>query len=417
MALNTWCLGVVVVLVAAAAAPAWAASLVIFTYTGNANSSLDGPYDWAAEFAATQGISASEVQVVQFNDAPALLTAADRADGSAARPYPDILFGLDNVLQQNVTSNILLPYADAPGLADLDPAVVAAVTLTGNAPMVPYDQVSISIVVDEERLAAVAPAALAVLKRANVSLADIQANAATIFPWLVLPNPVTSGAGINFLAWSIAVLGDRTLNVTGAHPGQPDWRPFWRALVANGALVRPSWGEAFEVFATGSRPIVFSYATNKAYDVCNNLPTTYFSVFSTDGGVTRAWKSIEGVAITRWANATAPRLALAQRFVDYTLNTTFQGNLSLNSWVFPARVNISLPPCYDAAGVYDNMTEVNPFLPPTVIKQHIATWLNEVQAILDTPRSSTATSGRVPPSVWFALVAAAAAAAAALVVG
>ena len=296
----------------------------------------------------------------------------------------------------------MVAYADAPGIADLEADVVAAVNITGSAPIVPYDHSDLAIVIDAPRLQALAPSVYALLTGTNFSFVNLLQHAADVAPLLVVPSPLTSGAGINFFMWTIAVLGDSHVGLNGSNPDRPDWRPLWSALVQHGADIKTSWGDAFAVFQdiSAKRPIVFSYSTDPAYDLCFNGNTSYRAVFSNDNGIARSWQSIEGVGITTYANASG-HLTLAKTFVDYVLNATFQSNLALNNWVYPARQNITLPNCYAVSGVNNSVLSVNSFLSPSTIQANAQTWQADMSAILD----SSDASARATPRVLLAVLA------------
>jgi len=383
--------GIVAAAAAALVSPAHAAkstnaSVVIFTYESNMAWALDTPWKWREEFASHAGIAKEAVEVYELPEALAIVQAAAAADVDDARPYPDVLFGLDNVLQHEYSGDLLIEY-DSPEKIHIIPSLLEAVNSTEAQPIIPYDHSVMAIVIDKQVLQERAPAVYELMTRPDFHLIDMITNASAIFPHVVLPNPTTSGAGINFLTWTIAVLGDNERGVTGSYTGSPnlDYRDFWRALKDNGATLYKGWGDAFEDFLDEKHPIVFSYATDPAYAHCANSTKEYIAVFSKDDDATlRGWYTIEGIGLTTYAaqNITG-RVEMAKRFIDFVLSEEFQSQTALNNWMFAARQNIPAPECFAEVNVTDSIPSVNEYLPAGKVHMYLMPWLREVGGIVN----------------------------------
>ena len=150
---------------------------------------------------------------------------------------------------------------------------------------------------------------------------------------LVVQNPATSSPGLAFLLTTIA------------HFGEEGYLDYWQALRENDVMVSDGWSEAyFEHFTVGSggagdRPLVVSYSTSPPADV----------VYATDGRTEPAsvnispqngtFRQVEFVGILD--GAANPELARA--FIDFMLDTTFQSDIPLQMFVYPANPDAPLP--------------------------------------------------------------------------
>lgn len=150
---------------------------------------------------------------------------------------------------------------------------------------------------------------------------------------LVASNPATSSPGLAFLLATVSYFGE------------DGYLDFWQALRENGVLITDGWSEAyFEHFTVGSggsgnRPLVVSYSTSPPADV----------VYATDGRTEPAsvninppggvFRQIEFVGILRGTQH--PELARA--WVDFMLSPTFQEDMPLQMFVYPARPDAQLP--------------------------------------------------------------------------
>jgi len=150
---------------------------------------------------------------------------------------------------------------------------------------------------------------------------------------LVVINPATSSPGLAFL---LATIG---------HFGEAGYLDFWQALRDNDVLITNGWSDAYyDNFTVGSagsgdRPIVVSYTTSPPADVlyASDGRTEPASVnLNLAGGV---FRQIEFVGIVKGTQHTE----LAQKWVDFMLSETFQADLPLQMFVYPAVPETPLP--------------------------------------------------------------------------
>ncbi len=148
---------------------------------------------------------------------------------------------------------------------------------------------------------------------------------------LVVQNPATSSPGLAFLLTTIA------------HFGEDGYLDYWQALQDNGVLVTSGWSEAyFEHFTVGSagagdRPLVVSYSTSPPADVVyatdGRTEPASVNIFTEDG----TFRQVEFAGVLHGAR----QPELAQAFLDYMLSQSFQEDIPLQMFVYPANVNAS----------------------------------------------------------------------------
>lgn len=148
---------------------------------------------------------------------------------------------------------------------------------------------------------------------------------------VVVENPATSSPGLAFLLTTVARFGeDGYLN-------------FWQGLKQNQVMITSGWKEAywgqFTAASKGTRPVVVSYASSPAAEVhfsktpMEKAPT---GVVIENG---TAFRQIEFAGILRGTK----KLDLAQKFMDFLISKTFQEDIPLQMFVFPANKGASLP--------------------------------------------------------------------------
>ncbi|MGC9398598.1 MAG: thiamine ABC transporter substrate-binding protein [Anaerolineae bacterium] len=179
---------------------------------------------------------------------------------------------------------------------------------------------------------------------------------------LVVENPVTSSPGLAFLVTTIGVFGE------------DGYLDFWADLRENDVLVVDGWETAYYgEFSGGSgsegtRPLVVSYATSPAAEV-------YFSEGALTepptGAITApgtCFRQIEFIAVLR----NTPHPELARAFVAFALGETFQADIPLNMWVYPANQRVELPQVFkDHAQTAQDPVDVR----PVVIEQNREAWI------------------------------------------
>lgn len=175
---------------------------------------------------------------------------------------------------------------------------------------------------------------------------------------LILEDPRTSGPGMSFLLWTIAVYGEN---------GYVD---YWKQLKKTIFHIYPGWDAAFEAFTKGEAPMVISYDTDPAYFYEEEQITKYKAIIPEEGG----WMYLEFAGII---NGTK-NLKLAQEYIDFMLSSEFQKEVFSHQWMNPIIPDTPLP---DYATY---VAKANKYLtlPPEEISQKseqwLQTWIEEV---------------------------------------
>ncbi|HVM30336.1 MAG TPA: thiamine ABC transporter substrate-binding protein [Candidatus Limnocylindrales bacterium] len=251
------------------------------------------------------------LRILRSGDAGVMVNQAILA-GDA--PLADILFGVDNTfLSRALEAGIFEAYG-SPRLEH----VPAALQLDEDQRVTPIDYGDVCLNYDRAAFNEDLPP--------PAGLDDLTDE--RYRGMLVVPNPATSSPGLAFLLATVIEHGE-------------GWRDYWAALVANDVLVTSGWSEAyyshFSASGEGDRPIVLSYATSPAAEVLfaeeqlEEPPT---------GVVTAGcFRQVEFAGILR---GTEHRDA-AERAIDFMLGRTFQEDVPLNMFVFPANAEAELP--------------------------------------------------------------------------
>lgn len=268
--------------------------------------------DVLQQFEAETGIT---VELFPAGDAGAMLNQAILAKDD---PLADVLYGVDNTfLSRALENDIFIPY-DSPELANLDDGL----KLDPQNRALPVDYGDVCLNYD-----------LAWFAEQGIdppdSLEDLTDPAYANLT--VVENPATSSPGLAFL---LATVG---------HFGEENYLDFWQQMVENGMLVTNGWEDAywgqFSAASDGDRPIVVSYASSPPAEVffadppIEEAPT---AAVVSDGS---CFRQIEFVGVL----AGTEHEAEAKQLVDFMLGTTFQEDIPLNMFVYPANTGASLP--------------------------------------------------------------------------
>jgi thiamine transport system substrate-binding protein len=278
-------------------------------------------------FAVSEGVirqfEAEHNTTVEFLKAGDAGEALNKACLSPANPLADVFFGVDNTfLSRAIACDIFEPYA-SPALA----AIPDELQLDPQNRLLPVDFGYVNLNYDRtwfERQGVPVPQTLRDLTRPEYK------------GLLVAPNPATSSPGLAFLLATVAAFGEQ---------GAYTYLDFWRDLRANDVLVTDGWSDAyFSHFTVGSggmgdRPLVVSYSTSPAADVfysegAKTQPNS--GNISPAGGT---FRQIEFAGILRGTQ----QPALARAFVDYLLGVTFQEDIPLQMFVYPANQEAAVP--------------------------------------------------------------------------
>jgi len=165
-------------------------------------------------------------------------------------------------------------------------------------------------------------------------------------------------------------------DLTEPDSGDHTYLDYWAELRANDVLVTDGWEDAyygnFTYASDGDRPIVVSYASSPPVEV-------YFSEEPFDEaptGVVTAdescFRQIEFVGILKGTQ----NRDLAEQWIDFMLGVTFQEDIPLHMFVFPANSRAELPDVFaEFAQIPENPVTVDPGAIEENREQWIEAWL------------------------------------------
>jgi thiamine transport system substrate-binding protein len=295
-----------------------------------------------------------EVQFLQAGDTGLMLS---KALLSKDNPLADVIYGLDNTfLSRALAGDILEAYqslalADVPDGLELDPSYR----------MLPVDYGDVCLNYDKgwfEEQGLAPPGDLPDLIRPEYG------------GLTVVENPATSSPGLAFLLTTVGRFGET---------GDYTYLDYWADLRANDVLVADGWEDAywgnFTYASDGDRPIVVSYASSPPVEVYfaeepfDEAPT---GVVAADGS---CFRQIEFVGILRGTK----NRDLAEEWVDFMLGLTFQEDIPLKMFVFPANSRAGLPDIFARfAEVPQNPVDVDPGLIEANREAWIEAWTRSV---------------------------------------
>lgn len=277
-----------------------------------------------------------EVQFLKAGDTGLML---NKALLSKDTPLADVIYGVDNTfLSRALAGDILEPY-QSPALVD----VPDSLKLDPSFRMLPIDYGDVCLNYDKgwfEEKSLPPPTGL-------LDLTLPQYAGLT-----VVENPATSSPGMAFLLATVGHFGET---------GDYSYLSYWSDLRANDVLVADGWEDAywgqFTYASDGDRPIVVSYASSPPVEI-------YFSEQSFDKaptGVVTAdgscFRQIEFAGILKGTN----NRDLAEQWVDFMLGSTFQEDIPLKMFVFPANSRAELPDVFARfAEIPNNPATVDP---------------------------------------------------------
>lgn len=295
--------------------------------------------DVVATFEAETGLT---LEILQPGDAVEIV---NRAVLTAGTPEADVLFGIDNnTLGRAFAADLFEPH-EAAGIGAVPPSL----RLDPEDRVTPIDLGDVCVNYDKEVFGEDGPP--------PATLDDL------IDPvyagQLVVEDPTTSTPGLAFLLATI----DRF--------GEDGWQDYWRALRANDVAVASGWTEAYYgEFSGGSgegdRPLVVSYASSPPVEVLFAAEPT--DVAPTGVALDTCYRQIEFAGVLRGAANPAGARAL----IDFMLSETYQADLPLQQYVFPAVVSTPLPAVFvQHAEVADDPS----ILPVEIVDANVADWL------------------------------------------
>ncbi|MCB9006890.1 MAG: thiamine ABC transporter substrate-binding protein [Ardenticatenaceae bacterium] len=292
-------------------------------------------------FEAENGVT---VELLPAGDTGAALNQAILAKEA---PLADVFFGVDNTFMgRALEAGIFEPYA-SPLLAQI-PDVFK---LDSENRLLPVDFGDVCLNYDK---AWFAESGLP-LPQSLAELAD-----PVYAGLLVVENPATSSPGLAFMLATIAEFGEE------------GYLDFWAALRANDLLVTNGWEEAyygsFSVASDGERPLVVSYASSPPAEFIYADPPVAEAPSASLVGPGMCFRQIEFVGIL----AGTEKRELAEKLVDFMLGQTFQEDMPLNMFVYPANENAALP---EAFVEWTQVPQETAVLSPETINNNREQWI------------------------------------------
>lgn len=302
-------------------------------------------------FAVSEGIVTAFEQehnlTVQFLKAGDTGTALNKAILAKDAPLADVFYGLDNTfLSRALQEDIFITYnspllAQIPEHLKLDPSNRA----------LPVDYGDVCLNYDKAYFEA---------NNLNPPASLSELTAPAYRGLTVVQNPATSSPGLAFL---LATIG---------RFGEAGYLDYWQALNENELLVVNDWETAYYTeFSAhgGSRPLVVSYGSSPPAEVIfSETPRT-----EAPTGVVTAdrscFRQIEFVGILQGTQ----NRQTARAWIDFMLSTTFQEDLPLQMFVFPANAQAELPPEFIK---FTTIPTETAFVEPDLIQANRENWLN-----------------------------------------
>lgn len=177
---------------------------------------------------------------------------------------------------------------------------------------------------------------------------------------LVTQDPTASSPGLGFLLATIA------------HFGDAEWKTYWKNLVDNGTKIVSDWTTAYTVEFSGSSgkgkyPLVVSYGSSPPAEIVYSA--TPITEPPTAVVESTCFRQTEYVGVLR---GTSHR-DIAQKLVDYLLDTPFQESMPLSLFVFPVNPKATLPKLFTDFAVRPSTPLV---LDPDDIERNRDAWLD-----------------------------------------
>jgi thiamine transport system substrate-binding protein len=168
---------------------------------------------------------------------------------------------------------------------------------------------------------------------------------------LIIEDPRTSGPGMSFLLWTIAVYGES------------GFIDYWKKLNSTIFHIYPGWDSAFTAFSNGEAPMMVSYDTDPAYFYSEDKSTKYKAIIPKEGG----WMYLEFAGIVK----STKHLKLAEKYIDFMLSQDFQKEIPSHQWMFPVVKDTPLPDYF----VYAVKPEKYVTIPYQEIAKNYEKWL------------------------------------------
>ncbi|NJB66486.1 thiamine transport system substrate-binding protein [Desulfobaculum xiamenense] len=176
----------------------------------------------------------------------------------------------------------------------------------------------------------------------------------------VVENPATSSPGLAFLLATVSAFGE------------DGYLDYWKALAANGVKIADSWKSAywgdFTAASDGTRPIVVSYASSPAAEVFYAEKKPAEAPTAAVLGPLTGFRQIEFAGVLSGTG----KPELARKFIDFLLSRSFQEDIPLQMWVYPANVHAELPEVFQ---LHAKALDVPASLDPKAIAEGRERWI------------------------------------------
>ena len=302
--------------------------------------------------ASKEGIAAFEKQnnvkisFIKGGDAGAALNRAILTKNS---PIADVFYGVDNTLLSRAEENGIFEVYESPKLSEISDEF----KLSKDHFLSPVDFGDVCINYEkayfsEKNLEV--PQSLEALSKPEYK------------GLLVVENPTTSSTGLAFM---LATIKDF---------GVENYIDFWRSLRKNDVLVVNDWETAYYTHFSGSsgrgpRPMVVSYGTSPAAEVIFADPKPKEAPTASLVGTNMCFRQVEFAGILKGTT----KRALAEKFIDFLLDTEFQNDIPMQMFVYPVNKNAVVPAEFKA---FAQAPETPAQLDPLDIAANRETWTN-----------------------------------------
>jgi thiamine transport system substrate-binding protein len=256
------------------------------------------------------------VQILKSGDAGTMVNTAIL---NKKVPLADVLYGVDNTLLGRALDEELFERYDSPTLS----ALIPELKLDSGNRVLPVDYGDVCLNYDKTYFAdrkLTPPASLDDLTKPEYK------------GLIVTEDPATSSPGLAFVLATWAKYGDE------------GFRKYWSEMRQNEVKVAADWETAYYTdfsasSGAGPRPIVVSYASSPPAEVFFANPQPSEAPTASDTSAGSCFRQVEFVGILRGAK----NRDLAEKWVDFMLSKTFQEDMPLNMFVYPALASASLP--------------------------------------------------------------------------
>lgn len=287
--------------------------VVVYTYDSFAGEWGPGP-ELQKRFEEKTGL---KLTLVDCGDA---VQALSRAILEKQNTQADVIVGIDNnTAVRAKKENILTPY-ESVNADCIDNSLKEAVG--GDSLLTPYDYSHFAIIYDT---AASIPA--------PKSLADLTKK--IYEKKLILMDPRTSTPGLGFVAWTVAIYGDKYID-------------YWKELKPSILTMAAGWTAGYGLFTNGEAPLVISYTTSPAYHYEEDKSTRFKTLVFEQGHS----EQVEAAGLLK----NAPNAEGGKAFIDFLISEEGQNTLPLTQWMYPANKNVKVPESYTIAAPIPSKT-------------------------------------------------------------